>query len=164
MPHENLAEVYCKTPEVSSLSSILSHRSNTTLKMKVALEQFVSQMTQLSVNLLQTCSFRNAEQNSNKIQCYVWKKCTTFHEIILIKMHKEAMMHIEYFFQDGIFFADDKKVLSESDEDSRWFLSKIWLLTLNIFCVMRSMLWQTSDEKKHLNLRMRWRRWQGRRD
>ena len=38
------------------------------------MEQLVSQMTQLSVDLLQPRIFRNTEGDSNKLQCYVCKE------------------------------------------------------------------------------------------
>ena len=57
----------------SSLTSTL-HPSNTPSRMEAHIEQLVSQMTQLSVHLLQPRTFRNTERVSNKVQCYTCKE------------------------------------------------------------------------------------------
>ena len=57
----------------SSLTSTL-YPSNTPSRMEAAMEQLVSQMTQLSVHLLQPQTFRDPQRYSNKVQCYAFKK------------------------------------------------------------------------------------------
>lgn len=56
---------------LSSTSTL--HPSNAPSRLEAAMEQLVSQMTQLSVHLLQPQTFRNTERNSNKVQCYACK-------------------------------------------------------------------------------------------
>lgn len=57
----------------TSSSTIPIQTPNTHSRMAVAMEQLVSQMTQLSVHLLQPRAARNIERDSNKVQCYSCK-------------------------------------------------------------------------------------------
>lgn len=61
------------TPLRASYSTSAFYSSHKLSRMVAALKQLVSQITQLSVHLLQPRVFRNEEQNSNKVEYYTCK-------------------------------------------------------------------------------------------
>ena len=73
MPPKDTANIQ-HTPLRASFSTNTLHSSNTPSKMEVVMEQLVSQMTQISVHLLQPQTFCNTKRDSNKVQCFACKK------------------------------------------------------------------------------------------
>ena len=73
IPPKGVTDIHPTSLRASSSTNTL-HPSNTPSRMEVAMEQLVSQMTQLSIHLLQPRTFRNSEWDSNKVQCYSCKE------------------------------------------------------------------------------------------
>jgi hypothetical protein len=73
LPKDSILDIYLTPLRASSLTNTF-YPSNKPSRIVAAMEQRVSQITQLSVHLFQPRVFCNHERNSNKVEYYTCKK------------------------------------------------------------------------------------------